>query len=65
VLDRYELGVIMGNESKHKQLNLKLTEKQLNELQSLSIAMGNVSKSNLIRIAITEYIMKYKDLVED
>jgi hypothetical protein len=26
--------------------------------------MGNVSKSNLIRIAITEYIMKYKDLLD-
>jgi len=46
----------MKKETKIKQLNLKLTEKQLNELQSLSIAMGNVSKSNLIRIAITEYI---------
>ena len=28
----------------------------------LSNAMGN-GKSNLIRIAITEYIMKYKDLL--
>ena len=26
--------------------------------------MGNISKSNLIRIAITEYIMKYKDLLK-
>jgi metal-responsive CopG/Arc/MetJ family transcriptional regulator len=66
VLDRYELGVIMGNESKYKQLNFKLTAKQLDDLECLSNAMGNVSKSNLIRIAITEYIMKYKDLlVED
>jgi metal-responsive CopG/Arc/MetJ family transcriptional regulator len=47
------------------ELNLKLTEKQLNELEKLSSAMGNVSKSNLIRIAITECIMKYKDLLED
>jgi len=55
----------MSNETKFKQLNLKLTEKQLNQLEDLSTAMGNVSKSNLIRIAITEYIMKYKDLLEE
>ena len=48
-----------------KQLNFKLSEKQLDQLESLSIAMGNVSKSNLIRIAITEYIMKYNDLLEE
>jgi metal-responsive CopG/Arc/MetJ family transcriptional regulator len=54
----------MGNESKYKQLNLKLTAKQLDDLERLSNAMGNVSKSNLIRIAITEYIMKYKELLD-
>jgi metal-responsive CopG/Arc/MetJ family transcriptional regulator len=46
------------------QINLKLTIKQLDQLGDLSTAMGNVSKSNLIRIAITEYIMKYKDLLD-
>ncbi len=55
---------MITNESKIKQLNLKLTENQLDQLEQLSNAMGNVSKSNLIRIAITEYIMKYKDLLE-
>ncbi len=54
----------MEKTTKIKQLNLKLTEKQLNDLEKLSNAMGNVSKSNLIRIAITEYIMKYKALYE-
>jgi len=48
-----------------KQLNFKLSEKQLDQLENLSTAMGNVSKSNLIRIAITEYLMKYKDLLEE
>jgi len=48
-----------------KQLNFKLSEKQLEDLEKLSFAMGNVSKSNLIRIAITEYLMKYKDLLEE
>jgi metal-responsive CopG/Arc/MetJ family transcriptional regulator len=47
-----------------KQLNFKLSEKQLEDLERLSIAMGNVSKSNLIRIAITEYLMKYNDLID-
>ena len=55
----------MSNETKYKQLNIKLTEKQLDQLEDLSNAMGNVSKSNLIRIAITEYVMKYKDLLKD
>lgn len=50
----------MDNELKYKQLNIKLSEKQLDQLEHLSNAMGNVSKSNLIRIAITEYLMKYK-----
>ncbi len=54
----------MENEQKMKQINLKLTEKQLNDLEKLSNAMGNVSKSNLIRIAITEYIMKYEELLK-
>jgi len=45
-----------------KQINLKLTEKQLEDLEKLSNAMGNVNKSKLIRKAITEYIMKYKDV---
>ena len=31
-----------------KQLNFKLSEKQLEDLEKLSSAMGNVSKSNLI-----------------
>ena len=34
-------------------------------LENLSNRMGNVSKSNLIRIAITEYIMKYNDMLKD
>ena len=54
----------MDCEMKYKQLNIKLTEKQLDHLEDLSNAMGNVSKSNLIRIAITEYIMKYENLLK-
>ncbi len=54
----------MENEQKMKQMNLKLTEKQLDLLEQLSNSMGNVSKSDLIRIAITEYIMKYNDLLK-
>lgn len=54
----------MNNEPKMKQINLKLTENQLDQLEDLSNAMGNVSKSNLIRIAITEYLMRYKELLD-
>lgn len=54
----------MENEEKMKQINLKLTPKQLDQVEKLSNAMGNVSKSNLIRIAITEYLMKYENLLE-
>ncbi len=39
------MAIIITNETKVKQLNLKLTEKQLNDLDKLSSAMGNVSKS--------------------
>jgi type I site-specific restriction endonuclease len=46
-----------------KQINLKLTETQIKDLEKLSNKMGGVNKSNLIRIAITEYIMKYKELL--
>lgn len=46
-----------------KQINLKLTLKQHEDLEALSKALGDVSKSNLIRIAIAEYIIKYQSLV--
>lgn len=48
-----------------KQINLKLTENQHKDLEKLSTAMGDVSKSNIIRIAITEYVMKYRSLVQE
>ena len=64
MLYRYQRGNIMDSEMEYKQLNIKLTEKQLDQLEDLSNAMGNVSKSNLIRIAITEYIMKYENLLK-
>ncbi|MEN6552923.1 MAG: ribbon-helix-helix domain-containing protein [Methanobacterium sp.] len=53
----------MEDKAKMKQINLKLTENQLNQLDALSEAMGSVSKSDLIRIAITEYLMKYEKLI--
>jgi len=53
----------MDNTHLDNQLNFKLSEKQLEDLEKLSTAMGNFSKSNLIMIAITEYLMKYKDLI--
>ncbi len=63
MLYRYQVRYNMNKKTNFKQLNFKLSEKQLEDLEKLSIAMGNVSKSNLIRIAITEYIMKYNELL--
>ena len=48
-----------------KQINLKLTVKQIEDLDKLSRAMGNVSKSNLIRIAVAEYISKHYNMIQD
>jgi metal-responsive CopG/Arc/MetJ family transcriptional regulator len=48
-----------------KQINLKLTEKQHKDLEDLSLALGDVTKSNLIRIAIAEYIIKYRSLFQE
>lgn len=44
-----------------KQINLKITLKQHQELEDLSYKLGDVTKSNLIRLAIAEYLFKYKD----
>ena len=41
----------MNDKPIFKQLNFKLSEKQLEDLEELSSAMGNLNKSNLIIIA--------------
>lgn len=48
-----------------KQINLKLSVNQLEDLNKLSKVMGNVSKSNLIRVAVAEYISKHRDMIQD
>ncbi|MDP2837316.1 MAG: ribbon-helix-helix protein, CopG family [Methanobacteriaceae archaeon] len=55
----------MEEETSMVQINLKLTRKQHMDLNKLSTAMGEVSKSNIIRIAITEYLMKYSSLLQE
>ena len=47
-----------------KQINLKLTVNQIEDLDKLSKAMGNVSKSNLIRVTIAEYISKHRSIIQ-
>lgn len=59
------MGGIMEEETSMVQINLKLTRKQHMDLNKLSTAMGEVSKSNIIRIAITEYLMKYSSLLQE
>lgn len=47
-----------------KQINISLSLKQHEDLNLLSNALGNVSKSNLIRIAVAEFIDKNKELIK-
>ena len=46
------------------QINVALSEKQYEELDHLSKALGNVSKSNLIRIAIAEFLDRNRELIK-
>jgi predicted CopG family antitoxin len=61
----YEGVKNMKKEEKMKQINLKLTQKQLDQLDILGRELGNISKSDLIRLAISEFILKYPQLLKD
>ena len=54
----------MASDGDLKQMNIKLTVRQDKELQDLALALGNISKANLIRIAIAEYIFNHRYLLE-
>lgn len=54
----------MAKKIKYKQINLKLSLEQHGDLERLSKAMGIVSKSNLIRVAIAEYISNHYHLIK-
>jgi Arc/MetJ-type ribon-helix-helix transcriptional regulator len=43
-----------------KQINIRIGKKQDQQLEELSKALGDVSKSNLVRIAIAELLYKYR-----
>lgn len=47
-----------------KQINIKITQKQYKKLDELSQAYGGISKSNLIRIAISEYTHNHQHLTK-
>ena len=47
-----------------KQINISLSEKQYKELDHLSKALGNVSKSQLMRIAIAEFLDRNRELIK-
>ncbi len=57
----YGAGDLMEEKEGMRQINLKLTIKQHQELETLSRKLGDISKSNLIRLAISEFLYKYKD----
>ena len=46
------------------QINVALSEKQYEELDHLSKALGNVSRSNLIRMAIAEFLDRNRELIK-
>ena len=53
----------MTEKPKFKQINIKLSDKDLQDLDILSNVMGGVSKPNLIRLAVSEFIHKNKRLI--
>ncbi|MGZ7043022.1 MAG: ribbon-helix-helix protein, CopG family [Methanobacterium sp.] len=55
----------MEDKDRMKKTNIALTLKQDKELELLAYAYGNISKANLIRIAIAEYISNHRYLLED
>jgi metal-responsive CopG/Arc/MetJ family transcriptional regulator len=54
----------MNEKIEMKQINIKLSLKQHEDLDQLSYAMGGLSKSNLIRVAIAEYVSKHHELIK-
>lgn len=43
-----------------KQINIRIGKLQDQQLEDLSKKLGDVSKSNLVRIAIAELLYKYR-----
>lgn len=43
-----------------KQINIRIGKLQDQQLEELSKKLGDVSKSNLVRIAIAELLYKYR-----
>ena len=54
----------MVKQGKMKQINLKLTEKQNAQLETLSQELGGISIADLIRLAIGDLCIKYEKLLE-
>ena len=46
-------------------INLKIDEKDNKLLKKIAKAKGNIPKSNVIRIAISEYIQRNKNLINE
>jgi len=47
-----------------RQINISLSKKQYEELDHLSKALGNASKSNLIKIALAEFLDRNRELIK-
>ena len=58
------MSVIMKKE-KTVTACIRIREKDDILLKKIAIAKGNISKSNMIRMAISEYIQRNKQLIEE
>lgn len=52
----------MAEDLELMQITARLTEHQIHDLDAISDAYG-VKRSNLIRMAVAEFIWKHKDLI--
>lgn len=49
------------SKNKTKQVNVRLTDKQFRELSQYAENNGDVPLSQVIRIALSEYVAKFRD----
>lgn len=50
--------------NKYKQVNIKVQDKQLQDLDNLGVAMGETNRSALVRRAIADFIQRHKEYLD-
>ena len=56
---------MMNEKIELTQTPARLTKKQVQDLDAISAAYGGVKRSNLIRMAVAEFIWKHQHLIEE